>query len=357
MSRPLSVFALLFGLWMVWLSGCTIGGYTIARQADLDTQIARARTEATLQMETLKTKELGLLKQVIAEHEARLQSAADHLFKGVVVFGSLREDQKNRPMMVIGQSVQLTALDLPAARPEAQAAALQALQTELDEAKTTTAALKAQYDAELAKARADAAAKVAKMVDLEKQLDQVATEKVTVLEKAAEKERALQAAKDREQDKDLAMAEKEAADAEDNQKAKMWLMGVLLAAAAACGLGAAFLPIPQLKGNLIIGAAICGGAALAIPFIKPWMVFVGLVAALLPVIALAVKAYHKEHKVATSTYRAIQTVKETAPEAFEAAVKPALEEWHTKYTKDGGKTPDIQASSHIDARLRETDSL
>ena len=192
-------------------------------------------------------------------------------------------------------------------------------------------------------ARADGEAKAVALQTLSTQLNQVAKDRIAALEAGVTKERALEAAKDKVQDDNLAAEAKKAEEAKKNEKIKMWLMGVLLVAAAACGVGAAFVPIPQLKTKLIIGAALCGGAALAIPFIEPWMVMVGIVICLLPVVALAIKSYQSEHNDATDTYRALNEVKTKAPQLFKDQVAPLLKEWHTN--------PDTP--KRIDERLKQ----
>jgi hypothetical protein len=245
--------------------------------------------------------------------------------------------------MVMGQSINQTATQLPPATPTAQATAFKALQTELDEAKVSTELLRAQYEAELGKARTEGEAKAKALNDLGTQLAQVDKDRVKALEDARAKETALQTAKDAVQDAALAAKTKEAEGAKHSERTKMWLIGILLTAAATCGVGAAFVPIPTLKTKLIIGAALCGGAALAIPFIEPWMVMVAIGGCLLLVAGWVVFDYRREHDDATDTYRALNEVKQKATAEFKAVVAPILAEWHTN--------PDT--SKRIDERLKQ----
>jgi heme exporter protein D len=90
--------------------------------------------------------------------------------------------------------------------------------------------------------------------------------------------------------------------------------------------------VPSLKKQLIVGAAICGGAALALPFITPWMVWCAVGVALLPVVAWTIKTYKDEHTDHADTVRAIQEVKTKEPEMFKQTIAPILQDWHSDAT-------------------------
>ncbi len=352
----MKMFLIVFFLTLVGFSiiGCgSISDLTITKKTAIDGQITAARIETETKINNLKEEEKKILQETIIKHVEKEQAASDYLFKGSVVFGSLKLDDITRPTLIMGQSIQQTASQLPPATVTAQASVYKALQIELDEVKTTTAALKAQYELELSKARAEGEAKDKVLLELDTKVKTIEKEKTQVLAKSIVIEKDLQAKKDEVQDKSLALKTKEAEEAKNNENSKKWLMGTLLAAAFACGLGAAFLPIPQLKTKLIIGAAICGAAAVAIPFIQPWWIIVGVVICLIPVGAWMLKNYKDEHTVATNTYRAIQSVKERSKVQYDMLLKPALEEWHSKYTKKGVKVPDTAAHELIDKRLME----
>lgn len=337
--------SILLGITILMSSiGCSsIGGYTIAKREAIEKQIVVARAEVETKMASLKEQEEKLLREVIAKHVAREQAAADYLFKGSVVYSSLKLTDISRPTMVMGQSIQQTASQLPAATPEAQAIAFKALQSELDEVKTSTEALKLQYETELGKARQEGEIKAKTLVELKTKVEQVEKERTEVLTKARTVERDLQAEKDKIQDKEIAVARQSEADAKRSERIKMWLIGILLVAAAACGVGAAFLPIPQIKSKLIVGAAVCGGAAIALPFIEPWMVMVAVVGLMLLVAAWAIKNYKEEHTDALDTYRAINEIKQKKPEVFKETIAPTLKEWHT----------DESTRLRIDSKLKQ----
>lgn len=327
--------------------GCQhLGDYTVTKRETIDKQIAAARADTETKLKALSAQEVGLLKQVIAEHEARLQLAADYLFKGTVVVSTLRDDQMTRPLMVIGQSVQQTAAQLPAATPAAQAAAMKALRDELDETKVTAAALRAQYEQELAKARAEGEAKVVVIAKLTTTLSEVQTEKVATLTAANAKEVALQEAKDKVQDKSLADAAREKEEAEQNQRLKLHLMiglGVIALAGAAAAI---WVPIPPVKryGAIVGGAA--AALAITVPFLTPFYVLIALLCICVPVGLRVAFLYKRDHDDLTDTVRGIQRVKEAAPEVFKATVAPVLTEWHTK-----------EQQQRIDQRLKETGDL
>lgn len=343
MHKPFNVLICVMVALMMGLSGCTVAGYTIAKQGEIEARIEKARAETAVQMEGLRQQELGLLKQVIAEHETRLQEAANHLFKGNIAFGMLKEGEISRTTRVMGQSIQLTATQLPPATALAQSAALKALQTELDETKIATAQLKAQYEAELDKARNDGAARVAALAVLGQQLQKVQEEKVTVLEKAGTTERALQAEKDKVQDKATADAVKDAADAANNQKLKLYLMAGLGVIALAAGAAAAFVPIPTIKRYGVILAVVAGGLAFAVPFITPFHALVAILCVGIPVVLRIVWVMKQDREDATDTYRAMNEVKIQQPELFKQTIAPILKSWHTN--------PDT--SKRIDDRLKE----
>lgn len=311
----------------LFLASCQLTDYTVTKRSAIDKAIATARADTENKLKGLNQEEVNLLKQSISAHEAREQGAADYLFKGSVTFGTLKTP--TRPEMVMGQSIQQTAIQLPPPSLTAQNKAYQDLKTELDETKISNETLKAQYEAELTKARADSAAKDKALTDIASALKHVDDEKIKVLTRAKDTEAELSDKRKELDNEALAKKDKTIADQAHNQKIKMWLIGILLTAAAACGVGAAFVPIPQLKTKLIIGAALCGGAAIAIPFIEPWMVMIAIGACLLGVGAWIVKDYHHEHSDAVDTYRAINEFKAKAKDTFDNELAPILDQWHT----------------------------
>ena len=247
MRKYLTILTLAILAIGIALSGGCTTGYTITKRETIDKAIAAARADTETKLTALKEQEVKALKDTIGSHIAREQTASDFLFKGSVTFSTLKVDTISRPTLIMGQSIQQTSAQLPPATPAAQAATFKALQIELDEAKVSTQVLIAQYEKELGQAKAVGEARAQEIAALGTKVKEVEKEREKVLSGALKTERDLQAAKDKVQDKDLAQAEREKEAAQHNEKVKMWLIGILLAAAALCGLGAAFVPVPSLK--------------------------------------------------------------------------------------------------------------
>lgn len=347
MPKPLLLVVLLMCAVAMGLSGCTIGGYTVAKRSVIDAQIAAARVETQTKLDALKAQEVALLNQSVAAHQGREQLAADYLFKGFATYGSLRSDQVSRPTLIMGQSIQQTAAQLPPATAAAQATAFKALQTELDETKVTTEALKAQYERELGVARAEGEAKAKALADLKVKADAIEAQRTEVLVKARVIEADLQTAKDKVQDRATADAQRDAAEAQRNERLKLWLMGGLGVIALAAGIAAVYVPIPSVKRYGAIVAIAAAGAALAVPFIQPMHVLIAILCVCVPVGLRIVWVYKQEHGDATDTFRALQEVKTKAPEVFKETVAPILKGWHT----------DPATSQRIDAKLKAAGDL
>ena len=334
------------------VSCSSIGGYSITKREAVDNEIQAARADVEAKMLALKEKEDKLLRDTITAHIVREQAAADYLFKGSVVFGGLRPELVSRPTLIMGQSIQQTAAQLPSATPTAQAAAFKALQTELDEVKMSTEALRLQYEAELGVAREEGRAKAKALEELEVKTKTIEEEKVKVLVKAREVERTLQEKKDEIQEKELAISEKETERAKSTQAIKTKMSMILGAIALACLAGAIWSPV--FKDKFGIGAAVLGFCAIAIWYIEGWMVGVAGGAVLLGIIAWAAKNHYIESKAATNVYRAVQSFKESSQEEYDKLLKPKLSEWMTVYNKKTGKLlPDNAAIEHVDKVLMD----
>ncbi len=333
--------------------GCsTIGGYTLTKRDTIEKQILAARSETEAKMTGLKVQEDKLLHDTIDQHVAREQAAADYLFKGFAVYGGLKSADINRPTRIMGQSIQQTASQLPAATPEAQATTFKALQVELDEVKTTTEALKLQYEAELGVARQEGEVKAKALVELKSKVEQIEASRVEVLTKARATEQDLQAEKDKIQDKDLAVARHSEEQAKSMQAIKTKLSSIIGGLSLLCIIGAIWSPV--FKEKFGIGAAVFGIAAVSIWYIEGWMVATIVAIVILALIGWAVKNHYIESKTATNVYRAIQSFKDTAKDDYEKLLKPQLEEWMTVYDKKTGeKIVDKAAVNHIEAKLME----
>lgn len=331
-------------------AGCHyLGNYTVTKRDTIDKAIATARADTEAKMAALKEQETKTLKDTIVAHTTREQSASDYLFKGSLVFGGLKQDSISRPTLIMGQSIQQTAAQLPPATAAAQAVAFKALQTELDETKVSAEVLRAQYDKELGVARAEGEAKAKALADLDGKLKAVELEKTTVLGKALTTEQTLQAAKDKIQDKDLADKTREAENAKSVQAIKLKMSSIVGVLALLCIAGAIWSPVYKEKFG--IGAVVFAVAAAAIWYVEGWMVAVAIGVAILGLVAWAAKNHYIESKAATNVYRAVESFKNTSKDEYDKLLRPHLEEWMTQYTKSGEKVVDQAAIDHVDSVL------
>ena len=204
-----------------------MAGYTIAKRDSIDKAIATARVDTETKLTALNEQKLKALKDTITAHETREQGASDYLFKGFSVFGTLKQDQVSRPTLIMGQSIQQTAAQLPPATALAQAKVFKDLQTELDETKVSTEVLKAQYEKELGIARAEGEAKTKALVELDIKVKIIEAEKTKVLGRALTTERTLQAAKDEIQNKQLFDKTNEAEEAKSVQAIKLKMAAIV----------------------------------------------------------------------------------------------------------------------------------
>lgn len=329
------------------LAGCQLTDYTVARRSTIDAQIAAARADTTSKLNLLSAQQVSLLQQSVADHEAREQGASDYLTKAGITFLTLRTP--SRAEMVMGQSVQQTATQLPPPSAAAQAKAYQDIKVELDESKVTTAALQAQYDAELTKARADGAAKDKALTDIAASLKQVNDEKVDVLTKAKDTEAQLSDKRKALDDSTIASRDKDLATAKSAQAIKQKMAFSLGGIALLCLAGAIFSPV--FKPQLGLAAAALGLAATVVIYLEGWMVLVALGVCLLAVVCWAVKNHFIASKTLSNVVNAVQEVKTTAKADYDRVLAPVLASWQTTYDKTGKPVPDTAAIAHVDSVL------
>ncbi len=346
--RPSLVLATLA---LCLLTACgTLRDYTVTKQSTIDKQIVAARAETESQLRALNDQQLTLLKQSIGAHEAREQGAADYLFKGVTAFHTLKT--LTRPEMVMGQSMQQTAAQLPPASPAAQAKAYEDLKTELDETRVSTEVLRTQYETELGKARAEGVAKDKALTDLTSTLKHLDDEKVTILTRAKDTEAELSDKRKAVTDAEIATKTREAESAKSTQAIKLKLSSITGVLMLLCIAGAIWSPV--FKQQLGLGAVVLGIVTAAIWYIQPWHIAVLIGVALVWLIGWAVKNHYIASKTASNVFHAIEQVKTTARADYDRLLAPALAEWQTVYTKDGKTVPDQAAIAHVDSVLMAT---
>ncbi len=325
-------------------------GYSLGKRDAIEKQIVSARAETEAKLHALFTQQVDALNQSISLHEQREQAASNYLFKGLVTLSTI--PTLTRPEMVINQSVQQAAAQLPAASPAAQAKAYQDLKTELDETKVSTEALKAQYEAELGKARAEGVAKDKALTDIATALKHNDDEKVDVLAQANAKERELGDKRKELSDKTIADKTREAEDAKSVQAIKIRVSSIVGGLGLLCLLGAIYTPI--FRQQIGIAAGVFLLTAVVIWYIQPWMVGVTVGVILVALIAWMAKNHYIEAKTASNVYHAIQSVKDTAKADYDKVLAPALAAWQTKYDKAGNAIPDQAAIAHVDTVLMQT---
>ncbi len=349
MPKFIPVLSILF---VLLLGGCALGDYRVARQTSIDKEIATARAETTAHLALLNDQQLTLLRQSIATHEAREQAASDYLTKAAITFMTLKTP--SRPEMVMGQSVQQTAAQLPAASAAAQIKAMQDLKTELDETRISTEALRAQYDAQLTQARAEGAAKEKALADTAASLKHVDEERVAVLTQAKDTEAKLSDARKVVDDAAIAAKTKEAEDAKSTQAIRTKLSAIVGGLALLCLAGAIWSPVWKEKFGA--ACALLALVAVGIWWVQPWHVALAVAVGVLAIALWAVKNHYIESKAATATYQALASVKDTAAADYDRLIKPALTEWQSKYAKDGTLVPDKAIEAHIDQRLMQVNA-
>ncbi len=341
---------LFYVLVFMLLAGCKTLDYTVVKKSEIDRQISAARVDTTNQLKVLNEKESQLLSGKIDALMAQKQAASNYLFKASVTFGTLKSP--TRPEAVMGQSIQQTAAQLPPATAEAQADTLKALQVELDESRVTNEALKVQYEKELGAAKTDGAAKTAALQGLDTQLGQIKADRQAVLEKAAKTEQELGDKRAALSDKELADKQKDLDNAKSVQAIKMKFSAILGILTLVCIAGAIWSPV--MKEKFGIAGVVFGIATAAIWWIQGWMIAVVVIVLILGLIIWAAKNHYIESKAASSTYHALQSIRDTSVADYEKVVKPALVAWQTQYTKNGSTVPDPSISAHIDSVLMST---
>jgi len=283
----------------------------------------------------------------------KMQFASDRLYGADLAWQFDKEH--DRTDIIINNRVNEARAVLPPVSAAGIANENERLTKELDETKTSLDELQKSH-----KKVVDEAEKIVKKSnEIQGKLDVALKEKEDLIVKHEATLNTLQGKLNKANDEIIAKNNNDKARLELESKERLYIIGVLTSAALLAGLGAIFVPIPQVKKGLAVFGAICLAAAIAIPFIKGWMVAVGVLGLCLPLGGYLLYAYVKEYKSATSTYKGLENIKTKNPEVWKDTVSPELESEQSKYVKKDGKieaVPDESISKHIDARLVETDA-
>lgn len=341
---------------ILFSSGCAlVSGYRDAailkagyqRKAVAESVIEQVKHEYADKL-TANQRQIELAQETFTKGlTGEIQAAANSLYAAHLA--AILNAHPDRTHLVVDNKVveAQTALKVPPTI-EAMAAANIEIKRLLDETLTSLDQLKAEHEKDLGEAKqvADRATKAETDLAAAKQakLD-IEAAKATALA-------AKQADLDKANNEVIAGEHARGDDAKARQAmlTKMSMGAGLLA--ALCLAGAIWSPV--FKTQFGLAAAVLGVAAVGIWYLTPVVVLCIVGGGVLAVAGWAAFSHNKEHAAATDTYRAIQRVKENAPEAYAAAVKPELDEAATKYvTKDGvvTKVPDPARVAFIDARL------
>lgn len=333
-------------------AGCT----SISDRIPLQTKTAKEREIATLRADFVaqmdaKSKEItDQLQKVIEGLRAQIKGASSGLYGADQTFQTI--PVPDRDELIVNDFVNEAWVALGRETPtyEKMAEINARLKAALDEKVTSLEDLRKTHTAAVSENQ--------KLTDATKQ----ALDKLVALQAEREAmERDYRAKLERlqgelvdAQNQVIALEKARADDAKARQAqlAKLsWGAGVLAALMLA---GAIWSPV--FKRELGLGAAVLGGAAVAIPFVTGWWVLAGVGVTAVALILWAAKKHHTESKTAANVYRALQEVKTKSRETFDTVVKPALTQWQTVYK--GGKTvPDQAAISHVDSVLREAGDI
>jgi hypothetical protein len=353
---------------MLALGGCQVMdtgfnklGYQKIDEANA--KIAQVEADAQRKQDELNSKLATENAKVLSTQTSQMQGAVDELFAANYAF--TLNPNPDRNAIVVNYHVKGAAdyLDLS---PSAAAVAkhLVEVKQELDEAKTSIADLEKKYQTE--KEKADALAK--QKADAEAEKARIEKEKLDVEKEKNDKVAELQLVKDKEV-KHVLDAQQKKLDDDNARKALVQKLMYWSGAIAVLALIAAvFAPVFKKESATIAG--IMGAVTVALPFIEPWMVGIGLASILALFIGWMVMKHHKElsvrekaleleSKVNKNLVNVIQDVKDKSKEVFESHLKPALEDWNTtvKQNPDGSiiKVADKEVMDAIDSKLIQSD--
>lgn len=347
MKHLILICALLF-------SSCSHLDYTITKRSAIDAQIVAARTETQAKLDALTKQQVALLNARVDQLLATLQLSSNYLYKGSATYLTLRVP--TRAEFIMGQSIAQTSLQLPAPSAATQVEVNQQLRTELDETKTTMEQLKAQYDKELNDAKTVATTSQAKATEITNALTKVDADRLAAVTEGKQKGEALEDARNKAADKELADKDAELKRAESDKAMKTKVSSVLGLLALACLAGAIWSPV--FKEKLGLGTAILGFASVAVWYIQPWMIAAVAGVGILALVVWAVQHHYIESRTLTNVTHAIQSVKDTAKADYDKVLAPALSSWNVLYDKATGEVvKDVAAIKRIDDKLKATGAL
>lgn len=354
-SLPVLLFAFVTLIVGCGFTGCQTGvGDLLVTKGAKEREVAALRVEYETRLKTQRDETAAAQAAVVAAKDAQIAGASTPLFAADVAFKGIAAP--TRTDLVINNRVNeaWSALGHQMPTYEEMQKANARLAAELDENRTTLAALKATHETEMARGQtlADATAAAAKaMTDLTarhaRELDDLSG-KLTAATQALADANGLLAAS--------ATADGAREKARQAQLARLsWGAGIL---AALCLAGAIWSPVS--KRELAIAAAVFAGAAVSIPFVEGLHVLIVAGVSLAAIIAWALFKHRKDERVADALTLAVQDVREKGGQAA-AALDTAVADRLARYrkSKDGTlvteRDPSLEA--HMAAKLAEYDAL
>ena len=339
---------------MLFLAGCAnpLSGLFVSK-GQKEKEIAALKIEYDKKLSEAQSAQDVALKKLMDSKNKQLSGAANAFYGQDVVFRSIvaptRTDLITHNLAMEGWAavgVQPTFEDMQRMN--------ERLLKELDETKTSLADLQRNHQAALAQNQ--------QLADQARKHQEELNAAIEARRKIQDEYDAKLAAKQAElivlQDK-LIAAEKAASDEKKARQAQIaklsWGSGII---AALCIAGAIYSPVS--KRELIIGAAVFGGAAVALPFLEMWHVMTAIGIVLAAICGRVLYKYRKEERVNEALILANQDIKDCKPDVWKNEVAPIVEDRLKKYVKKNGKLvlekdPSIEA--HIDAKLAEYEAL
>lgn len=316
-------------------------------------EIAALKAEFSQKMEASNLAILNAAKAQLAAKDAQIQAVADSLYGQSITFKAIVSPTRTDLILRNLSEEAWAAIDHLLPTYDQMVKINERIASELDETKTTLADLQKSHDAvvaqneKLSEAEKVARQKVEEAENVKRQMQ------LDYQKQIEEKQAALIA----EQSK-INQMEKERSDnaaARQAQIAKLsWGAGIL---AALCLAAAIFSPV--FKTELGICAATLGGAAVALPFIEPWMVLVGFGVIVAVIVVWAIRRFHVSDKTNSALVNVLHDIETKAKADYDKIVAPILAEYTTKYTKasDGTITTvtDKSIINQIDSKLIASD--
>lgn len=277
------------------------------------------------------------------------QFASDKLYGAD--FAYQLHPKPDRTHIIMNNRINEARVVLPPASVEAMALENERVKRELDETRTSMAELQKNHDLAIEEAKlANSVSEKAKADLNQAKLDKEKIEKDKIAAVTEAQEELTKA-----NNKVIDGERKRGDDAKAIQAGKEKLSlgaGIL---AALCLAGAIFSPI--MKDKFGMAAGVLAVASVGVWYLTPTIVFSIFGLGSLIIIGWVVYEHNKDNKAAIATYSALEEIKNSSKEVWEANIAPTLTQWQSKYVVKDGKIvtiPDPSIALNIDKKLAET---